>query len=179
MRRGAGLARRMAPPIFAPMAPGTLALRPATPADLSAVDRLMAASFPRLLKNDYAPSTWVLALPRLARANPALLASGRFYVVQDGADLIGAGGYSLRGPRWAEVRQLATHPAHLRRGVARTILDHVIAAARAEGAVRLDTMATRTAVPFYAALGFAPLGEQVVTLAPGIAFPVMAMARTV
>lgn len=163
------------------MSPGTLILRLAGPADLAAVDRLMARSFPRLLKADYPPSLQVLALPRLARANPALLASGRYWLVHDGAGLAGAGGYALGRARdgggLAEVRQLATDPDHLRRGVARRILEQVFAAARAEGAARIGTLATRTGVPFYAAMGFEVLGERAVGLAPGIAFPVVAMVR--
>ena len=161
------------------MAPGTLALRLAMPADLAAVDRLMARSFPRLLKDDYPPSTRVLAVPRLARANPGLLGSGRYWLVHAGADLAGAGGYAVsRGtPARAEVRQLATDPDHLRQGVARRILEQVLAAAAAEGVERIATQATRTAVPFYAAMGFAVLGERIVTLAPGVTFPVVAMAR--
>lgn len=165
------------------MVPATLALRRALPADLAAVDRLMARSFSRLLRADYPPSVWVLAAPRLGRANPALLASGRYWLAHDAGALVGAGGYELGraadGGRRAEVRQLATDPDHLRRGVARAILDRVIAAAAAEGCRRLDTLATRTAVPFYAALGFAVLGERVMGLAPGIAFPVVAMTRAV
>jgi hypothetical protein len=40
-----------------------------------------------------------------------------------------------------------------------------------------DCLATRTAVPFYRALGFAELGPAEVTLAPGIVFPAVRMAR--
>ncbi len=158
------------------MAPGTLTLRLATPADLAAVDRLMARSFPRLLKADYPPSLQVLAIPRLARANPALLASGRYLLAHDGTDLAGAGGYARRGAL-AEVRQLATDPDHLRRSVARAILTQVLAAARTEGATRILTQATRTAVPVYAAMGFEVLGEAAVALEPGIDFPIVRMAR--
>jgi GNAT superfamily N-acetyltransferase len=160
------------------MSPGTLTLRLAEPADLAAVDALMARSFPRLLKADYPPSTLVLAVPRLARANPRLLASGRYVLALDGARLLGAGGYSLRPMQTAAVRHLATDPDALRRGVGRRVLGWVLEAARAEGARRIEAEATRTAVPFYAALGFEARGEAEVALAPGIAFAVVRMARS-
>jgi GNAT superfamily N-acetyltransferase len=165
----------------------TLTLRLARPADLAAVDLLLARSYPRLLAADYPPSVMVTAVPRLARARPSLVASGRYYVVQDaGGRVLGAGGWSPvlpgRGagpaaPRRAEVRHLATDPDALRRGIASAILARVVQAARAAGAAQIDCLATRTAVPFYAARGFRPVGEVALTLAPGILFPVIRMLR--
>ncbi len=38
--------------------PDLLTLRPAVPADLSAVDALLARSYPKLLAPDYPPSVW-------------------------------------------------------------------------------------------------------------------------
>ena len=159
------------------MTQGTLTLRLSGPADLAAVDALMARSFPRLLKPDYPPSTLVLAVPRLARANPRLLASGRYVLALDGARLVGAGGYSLRPQHGAAVRHLATDPDALRQGVGRRVLGWVLSAARAEGARRIVAEATRTAAPFYAAMGFETQGEAEVALAPGIGFAVVRMGR--
>ncbi len=53
----------------------------------------------------------------------------------------------------------------------------VLAEAREAGLTRLDCHATRTAVPFYAALGFEVLGPISVPLRPGIVFPAVAMRR--
>jgi hypothetical protein len=47
--------------------------------------------------------------------------------------------------------------------------------AQGAGMQWLNCLSTRTAVPFYAALGFRPLHEAEVTLAPGIVFPVLRM----
>jgi N-acetylglutamate synthase-like GNAT family acetyltransferase len=47
--------------------------------------------------------------------------------------------------------------------------------ARGAGMQWLNCLSTRTAVPFYASLGFRPLHEADVTLAPGIVFPVVRM----
>ena len=47
-----------------------LLVRPATPADIGAVDALLGRSYGPLLRADYPPSTLVLTLPRMARAQP-------------------------------------------------------------------------------------------------------------
>jgi hypothetical protein len=52
-----------------------------------------------------------------------------------------------------------------------------IRAARKAGCTALDCLSTRTAVPFYATLGFQTLGPVTITLRPGIEFPAIRMAR--
>lgn len=63
-----------------------LHLRLARPGDLSAVDALFAHSYARLIRADYPPSVLVTAVPRLARAQPALLASGRYWLAETEGD---------------------------------------------------------------------------------------------
>ena len=59
----------------------SLTLRPRPrPADLAAVDALLARSYPRLLAADYPPSVLVTALPLISRARPELLAVGTYWV---------------------------------------------------------------------------------------------------
>lgn len=162
----------------------TLSLRTAVPSDLAAVETLLGRSYPRLLAADYPPSVLVTAVPLIARAKPALLASGRYYVVEDAQGrLAGAGGWSLTAPQGdvegnvAHIRHVATDPDALRRGVARAILVRVFQAAGEAGVAGYDCLSTRTAVPFYAAMGFAVVGPVEITLAPGIAFPAVRMRR--
>ncbi len=167
--------------------PTTFTLRRAYPGDLAAVDGLLSRSYPRLLAADYPPSVMVTAVPIIARARPELLASGRYFLVLDGARVLGAGGYSLAapgargGPGGAEaaglahIRHVASDPDAVRQGIGRALMEQVFAAAAAEGVQRFDCLSTRTAVPFYAALGFRVLGETVVPLGPGIGFPAIRM----
>lgn len=162
------------------MATLDLSLRIATADDLAAVDRLLSRSYPRLLRADYPPSVMVTAVPLIARANPRLVASGRYILAEaPGAGLVGAGGWSLKHPAQgvAEMRHLATDPDALRRGVAGRIVAAALAAARGAGAGRIDCLSTRTAVPFYRAMGFRALGPVEIPLAPGIAFPAVRMSR--
>jgi GNAT superfamily N-acetyltransferase len=158
--------------------PSVLTLRLATLADLAAVDMLLARSYPRLLAADYPPSLRVMAVPRLARAQPGLLGSGRYWLACDAAGgILGAGGWSTSGPGRAEIRHVATDPAATRRGIGRAVLGQVMAQAGGQGATAFDCLSTRTAVPFYAALGFRALGEVEIALAPGISFPAVRMVR--
>jgi GNAT superfamily N-acetyltransferase len=167
----------------------TLTLRLARPADLTAVDDLLARSFPRLLAADYPPSVLVLAVPLIARARPALLASGRYFVVSDETGkIVGAGGYSFDAPapdgasgavvaRLAHVRHFAADPARLRQGIAARIMAQVLEGSQAEGAIVMECLSTRTAVPFYKAMGFAVDRPVTVPLRAGIDFPAVRMWR--
>jgi GNAT superfamily N-acetyltransferase len=161
----------------------TLSLRRASISDLSAVDLLLARSYPRLLAADYPPSTLVLAVPRITRARPELLASGRYFLAEDvEGRILAAGGWSRGNPAGAgvsedtgHVRHVATDPSMVRRGVGRALMGRIMRDARAAGMTWLDCMSTRTAVPFYTALGFKPLHHAEVSLAPGIVFPAVRM----
>jgi GNAT superfamily N-acetyltransferase len=163
-----------------------LTLRPATPADLAQVDALLARSYPRLLAGDYPPSVMVLALPIIARARPELLASGSYWLAQE-ADgrIVGAGGWTRAAPSATEggaagtghVRHVVTDAACVRRGIGRALMQRVMRQAREAGMLRLNCLSTRTAVPFYASLGFREMGAVDVPLRPGIVFPAVRMVR--
>jgi len=177
----------------------TLALRLATPDDMDAVAALLARSYPRLVAAECLPSVRVTALPILMRApRPDLLAEGRCWLAESACGrLLGAGGWSIAppppgvavgagaavapaGPRLratAHLRQLATDPEALRRGVGRAILQRCMAAARAAGAQSMECLSTRMAVPFLQAQGFRGGDAAQVTLAPGIVFPAVRMRR--
>ncbi|PZR00049.1 MAG: GNAT family N-acetyltransferase [Cereibacter sphaeroides] len=168
------------------MRANVLTYRLATRDDLAAVDALLARSYPQLLAWDYPPSVMVTAVPLLARAQPGLLGSGTYWLAFDADDrLAGVGGWTRGGPgpmigggsRTGHVRHVATGVDHLRRGVGSGLLLRVLDQAREAGMERMECLSTRTAVPFYAALGFRALGEVEVPLRPGIAFPAVAMVR--
>lgn len=169
----------------------SLAIRPATSADMSAVDALLARAYPRLLAADYPPSVLVTALPIISRARPELLAGGRYFlaVAEDGS-VLGAGGYSLHTPAdphragpgrspggVGHVRHVVTDDRHIRRGIGRAILNRILVEALRERVTLLECLATRTAVPFYLAMGFQTLGPVEVSLRPGIIFPVVRMQK--
>ena len=79
--------------------------------------------------------------------------------------------------RRANVRHVVTDDRALRRGVGRAVMEIALASARAAGFTSIRCLSTRTAAPFYAALGFRRIGETEVPLAPGIRFPAVEMWR--
>ncbi|TAG11800.1 MAG: GNAT family N-acetyltransferase [Rhodobacterales bacterium] len=160
----------------------TITLRIANAGDLATVDRLLSRSYPQLLAPDYPPSVLVLAVPRIARARPELLASGTYFLAEDSEGrLLAAGGWTPSAPTGdsprdtGHVRHVATDPDALRQGVGRALMTRVMLDARGAGMLWLDCLSTRTAVPFYTALGFRTLGPIEVQLAPGISFPAVRM----
>ena len=162
----------------------TITIRVARPSDLAAVDALLSSSYPALARADYPPSVIVTAFPILSRANPSLLASGTYHVAEgSNGRLLGAGGWTRSSPQGGRrpgvghVRHVATHKAWVRQGIAAGVMTRVFEQARGAGMRALDCLSTRTAVPFYASLGFAEMGPVEVSLRPGIVFPAVRMIR--
>jgi N-acetylglutamate synthase-like GNAT family acetyltransferase len=157
-------------------------LRTATKQDIAAVDALLARTYPRLLKADYPPSTLVMALPLISRAQPDLVTSGSYYVVEEVGALLGAGGWTVAAPGRGKVTRGVGHIRHVvtddratRRGVGRALMAHICDVARGHGLRRLECLSTLTAEPFYQALGFKSGAHVEVPLAPAIAFPAVEM----
>ncbi|SFC47885.1 GNAT family N-acetyltransferase [Tropicimonas isoalkanivorans] len=157
-----------------------LTIRATRASDIAAVDALLAQSYPALLKANYPPSVLVTALPIISRARPELVTCGTYYLAETSARaVVGAGGWTPRRnrPGEAEIRHVVTHHRHARQGIGRAIFDRIFADASRAGMTSYHCLATRTAVPFYQALGFAVLGPVDVLLAPGIGFPAIEMRK--
>ena len=162
-----------------------MTLRSARMEDIGALDRLFQRSYARLLAADYPPSVLVTAVPVIGRAQPALVASGRFYLVEDrDGRVLGAGGWSLQRPggRHAtvgvgHVRHVAADPDAVGRGVGRRLLDHVVRDALGNGITELHCQSTLTAEPFYQAMGFESQGAITLPLRGGFGFPAVFMVR--
>ncbi len=162
-----------------------ITLRIARQDDISALDRLFRRSYSRLLKADYSPSVLTTVVPMIARAQPDLVISGHFYVVEEeGSAILGAGGWSLQPPGGlpatqgiGHIRHVATDPDTTRRGVARHILNHIVTVAREAGLSALHCQSTLTAKPFYEAVGFVTQGQTTLKLRGGIEFPAVQMVR--
>ncbi len=73
------------------------------------------------------------------------------WTLRDGDTVLGIGALKALPDGTGEVKSMRTHPDHLRRGVARALLEHVIAQATARGMTRLS-LETGTGLDFEAAL---------------------------
>lgn len=165
--------------------PEPIQIRAANPADRPAVTQLFRRSYPRLLPDHYDAKTLRSVLPLITTAQPALLECGTYFLAHDECGrVIGAGGWTDVSPARGvgaidegHVRHVATDPCHLRKGVARQLIETSVASAAAYGMRRMHCMSTRTARAFYEAMGFQPTGEIELTLAPGVYFPAVQMVR--
>lgn len=156
--------------------------RPATLADADAVTALLQASYPRLLAGAYDAELLDRALPLMTRANPRLLASGTYFVVDGEQALLGAGGVTLDEPGTgrlipglAHLRHFATAPTALRRGVGRALVRACATVAAEAGARTLEAWSTLPAVPFYEASGLQVVERFDVPFTADLAFPSVRM----
>ena len=83
-----------------------------------------------------------------------------FWTVWKEGELLGCGALKELEPRHGEIKSMRTARAHLRQGVARTMLNHIIDEARRRGYVRLSletgtNPAFTPARELYASFGFA------------------------
>lgn len=132
----------------------------ATPADAEAVERVLARSYGTLYRGWYTDEALAAALPAMTRANPALLSSGRYFVVESDGAARACGGWSAVGPGGgttpglAHVRHFATDPDYLSRGFGAAILRRCLDEAAAEGCAEIETISSLAAEAFYARHGF-------------------------
>lgn len=164
-----------------------IVVRPAGPKDIPALDAMLFRAFDTLLRPDYPADVLERAVPMMGKARVDLVVSGSYFVATDGKRrILGAGGWTAVPPHGGEtaahvgnVRHFGVDPAAARRGVASALMARVIKDAARHGVTLLDCMSTRSAVRFYAAMGFEAVGEAEVMLSKDVAFPVIRMQRRV
>ena len=143
-----------------------LTIRPAVENDVPAIDAVLARSYPKLLSADYDAETLAVALPMIAVTRPALLADQTYFVACLGDRIVGAGGWTCVVPgqdtvisNRGNIRRLIIDDQMTRRGIAAALMTHIHENAAVDGMTEMYVLSTRTAVPFYAAQGYAPLRE--------------------
>jgi GNAT superfamily N-acetyltransferase len=148
-------------------------LRKATLADIPALNALIARSARGLSTADYRPAQVEGALRGAFGVDTQLLADETYYVVEDGGQIVGCGGWSFRSTLFggdaragrdsstldpatqaAKIRAFFVDPSNARRGIGSLLLDHCEQQARAHGYARVELMATLPGVKLYAARGY-------------------------
>jgi GNAT superfamily N-acetyltransferase len=148
-------------------------LRNATPADIPALNALIARSARGLSTAEYRPAQIEGALRGAFGVDTQLLADETYYVVEDGGQIVGCGGWSFRSTLFgsdaragrdsstldpatqaAKIRAFFVDPSHARRGIGSLLLEHCEQEARRQGFARVELMATLPGVKLYAARGY-------------------------
>ncbi|MFN3960053.1 MAG: GNAT family N-acetyltransferase [Parvularculaceae bacterium] len=164
------------------MSAAQFTLRVATPDDARKVSDVLTASYSALYRGWYRDDVLALALPAMTRANPRLLASGRYFLCEREGRPAACGGWSLEAPHGAaepgrgHLRHFGTHPDHLGRGLACAIVERSLAEARAAGAREMEVLSSLTAEAFYAGRGFKTLSAAAIAIG-GVSFACMLMRR--
>lgn len=161
----------------------TINLRTTTLDDQAIVENILAASYGTLMKGFYSQDVLASAVPFMSKAQPALLTSGTYYLAGINGQTGACGGWTkavpggegAEDPAVAHVRHVATHPDHLRKGLARALMAHCFKEAKLAGATRFSCFSSLSAVEFYQSIGFRPIAEKSVAFKTGIQFPMMEM----
>jgi GNAT superfamily N-acetyltransferase len=164
-------------------------LRLARENDIPGLEKLIPLSARGLRASYYSAAQVEAALGSVFGVDRQLIFDGTYYVVEQGNELIGCGGWSKRKTLFgsdhhhtvrddaeldpsidaARIRAFFVHPAHARRGVGRAIVVECEKAMRAGKFKTIELAATLPGVPFYTALGYVagecedvPLGNEVI-----------------
>jgi putative acetyltransferase len=138
------------------MGDAAIRIRPVRPADLDDVAALQERSimaFGAPVYGEVKARAWA----RLGHQfRHDLLGEGGFWVAEQGARLVGVGGWSPDGLKRdiAWIRYLFVDPEAARRGIGRRLVEQAERAAQAAGRPRLHVWASLNAIGFYRALGY-------------------------
>jgi len=175
-----------------------LTLRPATSADIPALQNLITRAVTTLQAPHYTEAQRAAALGSVFGVDQLLIADGTYLLAEHGPNLAGAGGWSFRatlfgsdraaardntalrpGVDAARIRAFFVDPAYARQGVASAILRACEAAARAAGFTEAELGATLTGLPLYRAHGYAEVAPVAADLPGGGSLAIIQMRKRI
>jgi len=171
-------------------------LRVAREDDIPAIEKLIPASVRGLQAAYYSAAQMEAAIGSAFGVDRQLILDRTYFVVEDGGDIIGCGGWSKRKTLFggdhqtnrddaelnpstdsARIRAFFIHPAWARRGIGRRILDECEQMIRAAGFKSVELAATLSGVAFYAACGYVS-GERLdIPLPNGLSLEIVRMTK--
>jgi GNAT superfamily N-acetyltransferase len=202
LSRRAVCERKIAQPSLAGSVPhsdmthsGAFVHRTATLDDLAELQALMAMSIRKLIA-PYLDEERVAASFEIMGVDTRLIEDGTYFVVEDGRQIVGCGGWSRRATLFggdhssgrdtrlldpqtepARVRAMYTHPGFARRGIGRLVLSLCEAAAMGEGFQSLELVATVAGEPLYLTCGFSVIERIDVPTSTGVTVPCARMMK--
>lgn len=169
--------------------------RIAIEADIPVITKIMGDSIAELQKG-FLSDAEIAASREVMGLDSQLIADSTYFVVDEGGDIIGCGGWSRRKTLFggdhsagrdaglldpatdaAKIRAMYTAPAHARRGVGRLVLETCEKAAAAAGFRRVEMGATLAGVPLYEACGYRKVAAIPSKTKSGIDVPIWRMEK--
>jgi GNAT superfamily N-acetyltransferase len=175
-----------------------LAIRAAVDTDVERLGRLIRESVLGLGSSDYSVAQLTSALEHLFGVDTSLIDDGTYFVVEEAGrrEPVACGGWSRRrtlfgGDQYAgrsddrldpareaaRIRAFFVRPEAARRGIGSMLLEACERAARENGFLRMELMATLTGIPLYERARFRALERVELDLPDGVRFPLVRMER--
>lgn len=161
--------------------------------DVPALRELIDASVRSLSVGYYTEAQAEAALVHVFGVDTQLIEDGTYFLASDGAQIVGAGGWSKRmtlyggdqtkgeadplldpGKDAARIRAFFVHPGWARRGIGRRLIEMCEEAAIGAGFGRMELASTMPGEPLYAALGYKVVERSEIPMPGG---DVLAIAR--
>jgi GNAT superfamily N-acetyltransferase len=173
-----------------------ITIRPAKLEDIPPLNQLIALSVRRLSIGHYTTAQIESALKYVFGVDTQLIVDGTYYVAEMNGMMVGCGGWSKRNTLYggdqhkdiedplldpekdaARIRAFFVHPDHSRKGVGSFIINFCEQAARQNNFTRFELGATLPGVPFYRALGYAPVQQVDAILSDGEILEIVKMQK--
>jgi N-acetylglutamate synthase-like GNAT family acetyltransferase len=165
--------------------------------DVPAIERLITLSVRGLQRSHYSDAQMESALGSVFGVDRQLIHDRTYFVIEEGTQLIGCGGWSKRRTLFgsdhhhairdnaelepasnaARIRAFFVHPKYARRGLGRAILDACETAIRAAGFTRIELAATLPGEAFYQACGYVAGTGEDVPLPNGLRLGIVRMSK--
>jgi GNAT superfamily N-acetyltransferase len=173
-------------------------LRLARPADVPAMEALIARSGIELSAGFYTPEQAEAVTRHVFGVDSQLVADQTYYLIEQDGRIVACGGWSKRNTLFggdqakrgvdplldpatsaARIRAFFVAPGMERRGLGRELLRHCSEQAALAGFRALELAATMPGVPLYRAAGFTDVEAIGLTLPGNIAVPLLKMRREI
>lgn len=170
-------------------------IRAAIEADIPEISSLVDLAIGELMNAFLTPEE-VAASRHIMGVDRELVRDGTYFLVFDGDQLAGCGGWSRRETLFggdetagrnsrlldpetepARVRAMYTHPDWTRRGIGKLVLETCEGAARAENFRTVELAATQAGKPLYLAAGYIPVEDWREPTPDGVTVPLTRMNK--
>jgi GNAT superfamily N-acetyltransferase len=173
-------------------------LRPATAADIPAMDALIRRSGIQLSKGFYSEEQAAAVTRHVFGVDTQLVEDRTYFVIEREGALLACGGWSKRatlfggdqlksGPdplldpatQPARIRAFFVDPSVPRQGLGRMLMEHCESEAANAGFRAMELAATMPGVPLYRACGFEEVEEMALALPDNISVPLCRMRKRI